>query len=146
MESDMMACYATILVVENNPIFCKFLRILFEGVKVGKLQFKLEECRTLKDALIRLETNGIDVILTGLQLSDSDGVATFEKIYNKAKHIPIIVLTMLDDDDLAVEIVEQGAEDFITKGSMSNQSFIRLIRLAIARDKRNNQKATVQAN
>jgi DNA-binding NtrC family response regulator len=76
------------------------------------------------------------VILLDLGLPDAPaGIKTFEKAYAQASQIPIIVLTGYDDDTIAVESVQKGAQDYIVKGQVTGSMLGRAIRYAIERKK-----------
>jgi DNA-binding NarL/FixJ family response regulator len=87
----------------------------------------------LSDALARLATGGIDFILTDLGLPDSQGLATFRKLHQAAPDLAIIVVTVSDDDDMAVAAVREGAQDFLAKGQISEKLLVRTVRYAIER-------------
>jgi DNA-binding NtrC family response regulator len=63
------------------------------------------------------------------------GIKTFEKTYAEASSIPIIVLTGHDDDQIAIESVQKGAQDYIVKGQVTGSMLGRSIRYAIERKK-----------
>jgi DNA-binding NtrC family response regulator len=63
------------------------------------------------------------------------GIKTFETVYAQASHVPIIVLTGYDDDELAVEAVRKGAQDYLVKGLVTGPILARAIRYAIERKK-----------
>lgn len=73
--------------------------------------------RNLMDALdyLYIQKDNIDVILLDLNLPDSVGYKTFQQIYDVTKKVPIIVITVLDDTDLAHKCVRNGAQDYLVK-------------------------------
>ena len=76
----------------------------------------------------------MQAVLLDLGLPDSQGLGTFEQARASAKHIPIIVLTGLDDEDLGVRAVQAGAQDYLVKGQVSSQLLTRSIRYAMERE------------
>ncbi len=68
-----------------------------------------------------------------LGLPDSQGFDTFKKIHDQAPQIPIVVITGLADDGLALRAVREGAQDYLVKGQIDSNILIRAIRHAIDR-------------
>jgi signal transduction histidine kinase len=73
------------------------------------------------------------VVLLDLSLPDSRGLQTFKKQQAKAPQVPIIVLTGLNDEALAVEAVREGAQDYLVKGHVDSNLLSRSIYYAIER-------------
>lgn len=94
--------------------------------------FLLERRDCLREGLsaIGLET---EVVLLDLSLPDSRGWETFERVWEKAPHIPIVLLTGLDDEQLGVKAVHGGAQDYLVKGQFDGRLLSRAIRYAIER-------------
>ena len=83
----------------------------------------------------QLEGGGFDLILLDLGLPDSFGLDTFSKVYSHSPRVPIIVLTGLDDSDIALKAVSEGAQDYVVKGDFSGRLLEKAIRYAIERQK-----------
>ncbi len=75
-----------------------------------------------------------DIILLDLNLPDCHGIQTFEKMHSGSLNLPIIVLTGNEDDELALEAVGLGAQDYLVKGRLEKYGLIRAIRYAIERN------------
>ena len=91
-------------------------------------------CVTELAAAIRyVAMSSPDVILLGLDLSDSRGVDTFASMYARAAGIPIIVLTDTDDVDVANAMLRGGAQDYIVRSERNAAIVARSIRSAIER-------------
>ncbi len=97
----------------------------------GKIE--LECAERLAKGLERLSGGDFDVVLLDISLPDSHGFDTFEKVRNRSPEIPIIVLTNFDNDRFAIKAVQEGAQDYLIKGSVDGESLIRSIRYAIER-------------
>jgi DNA-binding NtrC family response regulator len=101
------------------------------GVKYNVTHFD-----RLADGLECLKSVLFDVILLDLVLPDGPmGLETFEKVYAQAPHVPIIVLTGHDDDELAVASVQKGAQDYLVKDQVTGSVLGRSIQYAIERKK-----------
>ena len=87
----------------------------------------------MSDALQRLARGGIDILLLDLGLPDSPIESTLPKVMAAGYDLPVIVLTLLDDLELAVDAVRQGAQDYLLKSDINGASLLRAIRSAIER-------------
>ncbi len=88
---------------------------------------------TLDEARERAVDRKIDVILLDLNLPDSSGLETLDRMLEVAPAIPVIVLTGLRDEEVAWEAVERGAQDFLLKGELTAPMVWRSIRYAVER-------------
>jgi signal transduction histidine kinase len=127
----------TILLVEDNPGDARLIRESLTDLS-GNM-FDLETTDRLATALLRLGAGGIDAILLDLALPDSKGRETFSKAKAQAPTVPIIVLTGLGDEALALKMVQEGAQDYVTKIDLNGSVLSRAIRYAIEREKSEQQ-------
>ena len=97
--------------------------------------FDLKEANRLQDGLKIIAEDGVDVILLDLSLPDSKGLETFFKVRAQAKDMPILVMTVLDDEELAVRAVHEGAQDYLVKRRVDGHLLARSIRYAIERQR-----------
>ncbi|MBC3906808.1 GGDEF/EAL domain-containing response regulator [Undibacterium umbellatum] len=81
--------------------------------------YETQFASSLSNALEQIQKKQIDAILVDLSLPDSEGIATFEALFEVASKIPILTLCDLDDS-LAVEAVGLGAQGYLTKGHFSS--------------------------
>ena len=120
-----------VLIVEDNPGDVDLIRDALP--ETGPIRFHSESVPRLSEALARLGTGGIDLIMTDLGLPDSQGLETFRKLRQAAPDLAIIVATVSDDEDMAVAAVREGAQDFLVKGQISGNLLVRTVRYAIER-------------
>jgi PAS domain S-box-containing protein len=132
-----------ILLIEDNPDDVFFLRMVLH--KVTGTHFQLEAVGTSQAAQERLDREGIDVILLDLTLPDSAGMDTFHAIKAHAGARPIIVLSGVDDETVAVNAVHAGAEDYMVKGRVDSQLITRAILYAIERSEFKGEVIQAQA-
>jgi serine phosphatase RsbU (regulator of sigma subunit) len=121
----------SILLVEDDPDLAIALGTTFREAENS--EFLIEQARSLADAVGRLGSRDTDVVLLDLNLPDSRGLETFSKIQRIAPDLPVIILSGLDDEELAIESVRAGAQDYVVKGSMSTQVLVRAVRYAVER-------------
>jgi signal transduction histidine kinase/CheY-like chemotaxis protein len=88
---------------------------------------------TLDNALRYLKESSIDAILLDLALPDSEGLATLEQANEAADYLPIIVLTGLEDEAVAIEAVRKGAQDYLIKGQTGARQLMQTILRAVER-------------
>ena len=99
----------------------------------GSDTFTLEWAESLSAAFECLKTWPIDAVLLDLSLPDGFGFETVSRMIEAAPHLPIIVLTGLEDEALAVRAVQTGAQDYLVKGQVNQSTLLRAIRHAIER-------------
>jgi putative two-component system response regulator len=120
-----------VLVVEDNQGDVDLIREALSSS--GFVSFQIEAVSRLSEALARLKNAGIDLILLDLGLPDSQGLETYHKLREAALHIAVIILTMNDDQEMAVVAVKDGAQDYLIKGQIGGGLLMRAIRYAMER-------------
>jgi pilus assembly protein CpaE len=88
-----------------------------------------------------LKSGGIDVILLDLGLPDSNGLETFQRTKLQAYGVPMILLSGDDSEQLALQMVRDGAEDYIVKGACNGDSLAKAIQYAVVRTASRVEKA-----
>ena len=115
-------------------------RLLYEGLEEAlPEQFQMTHVRRLSEALEYLWEETCNVVLLDLGLPDSHGIDTLVVTRAQAPGVPIVVLTGFQDEALAVEALEGGAQDYLVKGQLDSKLLGRSLRYAIVR------KATEEA-
>ncbi len=117
-----------ILLVEDSAGDARLLRELLRDAT--SFRHELIHVERLADALARCDATATDVILLDLSLPDAHGLETVERMLATMPATPIIVLTGLDDDAVAVRAVHAGAQDYLVKGSVDSSLLVRSIRYA----------------
>ena len=120
-----------VLLVEDNQDYAWMLRLVL--AETNSNNFQLTHVEQLSEALSHLGENHFDVILLDLSLPDSDGYETFNKAYNLAPDVPIVVMTAINDKQLALKAVRDGAQDYLVKGDTDVSQLIRSIQYAVER-------------
>jgi diguanylate cyclase (GGDEF)-like protein len=119
------------LLIEDNPADA---RALSEALaEVPEAAFELEWADGLCKGLQKLESGPVDLVLLDLCLPESRGLATFATTQACAPSVPIIVLTGLDDGELAMKAVRNGAQDYLVKGQLEGISLVRSMQHAVVR-------------
>jgi PAS domain S-box-containing protein len=108
------------------------------------VEFNVQTAETLDQARSRLAAVRPDIILLDLGLPDSNGIETVLKMKEAATSIPLIVLTGLMDEEMGLETIKKGAEDYIVKGRFTDDSLTRTIRYVLERKKANDAVSDAQ--
>ncbi len=122
----------SILHIEDQALEVRLIRDLLEAA-FGR-HFHLEHRADLRSGLERLARGGLDIVLLDLTLPDSRGIDTFRRAYTGAKGIPIILLTNIDDEELAALAVREGAQDYLSKRHLETRLLARSMRYAVERN------------
>jgi serine phosphatase RsbU (regulator of sigma subunit) len=128
-----------LLLVEDNPADARLIEVLLRQAGPGR--FDVSRVDTLVAALEHLKTRETDVVLLDMTLPDSSGLQTTQRAVAGAEYIPIIMLTGMDDEDLAIRAVKEGAQDYLIKGQVDERILARSINYAIERKKIQDQVA-----
>lgn len=120
-----------VLLIEDYPGDAKLIcEMLAEATQTS---FCLEHVDKLANGLARLTEKEVDIVLVDLMLPDSVGLATFERVHEYAPHVPIVVLTGIDDETIGIKAVQEGAQDYLVKGEVSSGLLARALLYAIER-------------
>jgi ActR/RegA family two-component response regulator len=119
-----------ILIVEDDE---KFARVLSKQLE--KNDYQVSHSPTLADFLDIFTKEEFDLVLLDLGLPDSSGIKTYGKVSKVVNDVPIVVLTGLDDEKIAMKAVKQGAQDYLVKGEVENRTILRSLDYAIERSK-----------
>ncbi|MGK7917971.1 MAG: ATP-binding protein [Prochloraceae cyanobacterium] len=120
-----------ILLIEDNLAEARLLQEFLK--EANHKQFSLVHVQRLQQALQLLEQESFDAILLDLTLPDSQGLSSLEPLMKKAPSLPIVVLTNMNDDELAIEAVRQGAQDYLVKRQVNAKLLLRSLCYAIER-------------
>lgn len=120
-----------VLLVEDNPRDAFALRELLDTSV--SIKFLITHVSNMSEAIRHMAVGRYDLIMLDLTLPDSSGLQTFEKANAVAERVPIIIMTALDDEDLALRAVRGGAQDYLVKGTLTTDLVVRSMRYAIER-------------
>ncbi len=120
-----------VLLIEDNPEYPGLLKRML--AKEKRPSFHLVSVNNLQAGLEHLGKEATDVILLDLNLPDSRGLDTFASVQAQVPSVPIIILTGFDDENLGLEAVGKGAQDYLVKGQVEGKMLARIMRYAIER-------------
>ena len=120
-----------VLLIEDDPEDAMLIRDMLADA--GGVSFDAECAGCLSSGSERLGDTSIDVVLVDLGLPDSTGLATLDSVMCLAPATPVVVLTGLGDEQVALDAVHRGAQDYLVKGKFESDVLSRCVRYAIER-------------
>jgi PAS domain S-box-containing protein len=120
-----------ILLIEDNPGDARLIKELLTAAEGAS--FNLEHTDRLSTGLARLARGDIDVIMLDLSLPDSHGLDGLNKICAQTPKVPVVVMSGLSDQAVALNAVQEGAQDYLVKGNVDSDLLLRSLRYAIER-------------
>jgi signal transduction histidine kinase len=141
---DAEAGSLNILLIEDNTIDAEMVARLLNRHRAGNKkspQANIIHVSYFQQGLEILSGNkDIDIVILDLHLPDGEGRQLVRRLHEQHSDVPVVVMTGLDEDEsLGVELVREGAEDYVSKGSVTENSLQRSIRYAIERRALDNQ-------
>ena len=123
----------TLLLIEDNPGDIALITELLMSVRPD--EYRIESALSLAEGLKQLKDNYYDVVISDLSLPDSDGLQIIGRLQDVEDRAPIIVMTGNDNQQVAVQAVQQGAQDYLVKGQGDGHLIGRAIDYSIERKK-----------
>jgi signal transduction histidine kinase len=121
----------TLLIVEDNPGDARLLREML-GEEPGH-DVEMAFAATMSEAESILAANSFDMILLDLGLPDAQGMTAIRRTRAVAPTVPLVVLTGMDDESIAAQSLQEGAQDYLIKGQVESRSLVRALRYATER-------------
>src|SRR5712671_628737 len=103
-----------VLLIEDNPGDARLVREALADAR--GVHFDVTHTATLADGIAELRRPNTDVVLLDLSLPDGEGLPSIARLRPVAPNAPILILTGLEDEELALEAVRGGAQDYLVKG------------------------------
>ena len=121
----------TVLLVEDNPGDARLIREMLSEQSSYSTELTHVDC--MGAAKTYLAEHVVDIILLDLGLPDAQGLEAIRGIHAAAPSVPLVVLTGLDDGAMAMQALQQGAQDYLIKGQIDTRGLLRALRYAIER-------------
>ncbi|MEO0508447.1 MAG: response regulator [Verrucomicrobiota bacterium] len=119
-----------ILLFEDNAADAD---LVAEYLDLSLLDHKITTVKRLREGLDQIGTGQFHVVLLDLSLPDSRGIETFHRLLEKISDEVVIILTGADDEQLSLQALQAGAQDYLFKDRLSGEVLRRSIRYAIER-------------
>ncbi|PSP78903.1 diguanylate cyclase [Halobacteriales archaeon QS_1_68_20] len=117
----------------------ELLRRVDAGLATGRGSQIYHESR-LSDGIDRLSETDVDVILLDLGLPESTGLDTLATVVDATEFVPIVVLTGLRDEQVGIEAIQRGAQDYLVKDEVTSDLLVRTIHHAIERTRQERER------
>jgi signal transduction histidine kinase len=117
-----------VLLVEDNEDDALLIR-----ETLSETTIEIECAERLSKALEQLAKARFDAVLLDLSLPDAHGLETLGRMRRDGPSVPIVVLSGLNSEEIAVKAVEAGAQDYLVKGQIDGALLTRALRYAIQR-------------
>lgn len=121
-----------LLLVEDNPGDAELVANLLEQTS-GPEIYQVVHVPRMTEAVERLRSLAVDVVVLDLRLPDCSGVESVKRVREASGGVPIVVLTGTDDERVAVSCIDAGAQDYLAKSEIRAQNLRRAIGYAITR-------------
>ena len=130
-----------VLLIEDD---CGDAGLIQEILSEGKTRpFDLECADRLSKGVKHLAEGSTDIVLLDLSLPDSQGLETLIKVHAQAPEVPIVVLTGLNEERIAIEAMQDGAQDYLVKGQVDSNLLVRTLNYAIERQQLRSELRTL---
>jgi diguanylate cyclase (GGDEF)-like protein/PAS domain S-box-containing protein len=120
-----------IVLVEDNAGDARLLREMLN--EPASCRYELTHHESMEKAVTHLVANPVDIVLLDLGLPDAQGLGAVRRAHAAAPRVPLVVLTGLDDESLAAQALQEGAQDYLIKGQIDTRGLLRSLRHAIER-------------
>lgn len=117
-----------VLQIEDSPLVVQLTRAMLAEAKSG--EFALESVGSLAEGIKHLSRGSVDVVLLDLTLPDSQGLDTFNTLHAADAKVPVVIYTSVDDEELSLLALRQGAADYLVKSEVSAKWLARSLTLA----------------
>ena len=121
-----------VLLIEDSSTFRAAIQGFLADTFLGPVETISADCLAKGIEHLR-EPRQVDVVLLDLMLPDSEGPQTFRLVQSAAGSIPIVLLTGVEDEEMGVRLIRQGAQDYLAKNQVNRDSLARALRYAIER-------------
>lgn len=122
-----------VLVVDSDPEVAGRVHVALADGGRGDGEWRILEADTMSGALEIMSLGSVDVAVLNLQLPDSEGIVTFERMYAFAPEVPILAFGQDVDEETALLAVRGGAQDFLDLRDLESPGFRRTLRYALER-------------
>ncbi|MCP2294785.1 Serine phosphatase RsbU, regulator of sigma subunit [Nocardia amikacinitolerans] len=143
VDSGRLDRESTMLLVEDDPGDALLVEELVADAAQG---LRLEWVRTLAEAGERLRVSVPDCVLLDLHLPDAQGLEALARIRAYNDQVAVVVMTGLDQERTGLDAVASGAQDYLVKGRVEPELFVRAVRYAIQRKHAERTSAALQAS
>jgi PAS domain S-box-containing protein len=136
LESTLTPACLKVLLVEDCAQDAALIQELLSDDRELRASIETTNVVRIGEAIEILSSDVFDVILLDLTLLDSPKFNNFFRLQDGGINIPIVILIGADEEELAVNLIAAGAQDYLIKKELDSRLLVRTIECAIARHKR----------
>lgn len=126
-----------VCIIEDNPGDIRLIQEMLKTPDSHEPLFKIHHEDRLAKGIDYLATNHCDVILLDLNLPDSIELDTFKHLHKSIVNIPVVILSEIGNETMAIEALRVGAQDYLIKSDFNSKSLILALRFAVERNRSN---------
>ncbi len=131
MESNRLE----LLLVEDNALHVRLMQAMLQHAWTNEPIYTHVD--SVQAAVLALSHRRPDCVLLDLVVSDATGLEGLDTLRQVAPQLPIVVVSSTSDEEVAIEAIRRGAQDFLVKGDVTAEALYRSIRFAIERARYN---------
>ena len=120
-----------LLLIEDNPGDARLVREMLN--EQGSHKTELTQVDSMREAEQHLASHALDSILLDLGLPDAQGLEAVRRAHAAAPGVALVVLSGLDDEEIAAGALREGAQDYLIKGQIDTRGLLRALRYAAER-------------
>ena len=129
-----MPAAVKVLLIEDNAADARLISEMFVDACRAGPTFELTWAQSLADGLEHLGRSGVDVVILDLGLPESNGLETVRRLFASKVAVPtLVVMSGSADEDVAMQALQVGAQDYLVKGHVDGALLVRSIRYAMGR-------------
>lgn len=122
-----------VLMLDDNAVECRLVEEMLSSIEHP--HFEIHNVAKLEDAYQALAQGACDIVILDLMLGESQGIETLKSIRAVARHIPVVVLTMIADETIGLQAMQEGAQDYLIKTQVDAPLLSRSLLYALERAK-----------
>ncbi len=127
-----------ILLVDDDPQDQRLVEVILSK-SYAPGQYHVQTAGSMSETIEFLNRDDYDVVLLDLNLPDSRGIDTVQRVHDLNSHAAVVVLTGLDDEEIGIEAIQKGASDYLVKGKYLASLLVRTIRYSLERRRMEDQ-------
>lgn len=120
-----------VLYIEDNPVDIRYFQEIAKELR--DIELEIVSATTLSRGKELLNSSKFDLIVSDLGLPDSMGLYTVKQVLKEYPHLPVIVMTSINDEQLGVKAIRMGAQDYLPKGNFDSGLLARAIKYSVER-------------
>jgi len=128
-----------ILLIEDSPDYAELVTQWLSSGALGQ-PCRLSWTDSLALGLRHLAEQEVDLVLLDLELPDCRGLQTYSSVRGCAPAVPVVILRAADSESLALQTIQEGAENYLVKSSCTRDLLLRAVRFAVVRHRTQTSK------